>query len=243
MPLDKNFRALFVGPTGRGKTIAAASWPGKTLIIDFDNRHKPVIDWYPERLGEIEVEVITPVNYWDTFHPLINKLVNINPYQNIIVDGITSLSNTTVVMQMIVKGQDPKAGKFTKGGVPVPSWDEFNGEAMLITQLLETLKSLKCNLFVTGHPVSKTQIEGTKTIKTSSIISFGTKLGPMIPAYFDEVYYFEYEFDINSGKPVKRLVNTAATGDYPDAKTAIKGMPPQLNITGKNLYDEIKAYL
>jgi hypothetical protein len=65
----------------------------------------------------------------------------------------------------------------------------------------------------------------------------------MIPGYFDEVYYFDYEFDINAGRPVKRIVNTMPTGDYPDAKTAIKGMPPRLDITNKNLYDTIKEYL
>jgi len=244
--VDKSFRALFVGPTGRGKTIAAASWPGRTLIIDFDNRHKPIIDWYPDRLSNIDVEVITPLNFWDVFHPLVNKLTTLNPYQNIIIDGVTSMSNTTVVMQMIVKGQAVKIedrGKITKGGVPVPSWDEFNGEAMLITQLLETLKSIKCNLFVTAHPVFKTQIEGSKSVKSVAIISFGTKLGPMIPGYFDEVYYFDYQFDINAGRPVKRFVYTMPTSDYPDAKTAIKELPGVIEITNRNLYDVMKEYL
>lgn len=242
--VDKNFRALLIGPTGRGKTIAAASWPGKTLVIDFDKRHKPIIDWYPDRLAEISVEVIDPSNYWSVFHPLVNDLVSGKfRFDNIIIDGITTLSNTTVVMQMMVKGQDPKSGKITKGGVSVPSWDEFNGEAMLITQLLETLKSIDCNLFVTAHPVYKTQIEGTKSVKSVSIISFGTKLGPMVPTYFDEVYYFDYEFDINAGKPVKRFVYTAPVGDYPDAKTALKGLPMKLEITNRNLYDVMKEYL
>lgn len=242
--VDKNFRALLIGPTGRGKTIAAASWPGKTLIIDFDNRHKPIIDWYPERLDDISIEVIFPSNYWTTFHPLINDLESGKlRYDNICIDGITSLSNTTVVMQMIAKGLGPEKGKVTKGGVAVPSWDEFNGEAMLITQLLETLKSIKSNLFVTAHPVFKTRIEGTKSIKETSIISFGTKLAPMVPAYFDEVYAFDYEFDINAGRPVKRNVFTQPTSDYPDVKSALKGLPGKLDITGKNFYDVIKEYL
>jgi AAA domain-containing protein len=244
VPTDKNFRALFIGPTGRGKTIAASSWPGKTLIVDFDHRHKPVIDWFPERLDEISIEVIYPRNYWDTFVPLINDLESGKlRFDNVSIDGITTLSNTTVVMQMIAKGMGPEKGKITKGGVAVPSWDEFNGEAMLITQLLETLKSIRCNLFVTAHPVQKTRIEGTKSIRETSIISFGTKLAPMVPTYFDEVYAFDYEFDINSGKPVKRYVYTAPTADYPDVKSALKGLPPRLDITGKNLYDVMKEYL
>jgi hypothetical protein len=242
--IDKNFRALLIGPTGRGKTIAACSWPGKTLVIDFDKRHKPIIDWYPERLAEISVEVITPINYWTTFKPLIDDLESGKlRFDNVLLDGITTLSNTTVVMQMMVKGQGPEKGKITKGGVAVPSWDEFNGEAMLITQLLETLKSIESNLFVTAHPVHKTRIEGTKSIKETSIISFGTKLAPMVPTYFDEVYAFDYDFDLNANKPVKRYVYTAPTADYPDVKTALKGLPPKLEITGRNFYDVIKEYL
>jgi hypothetical protein len=240
-PVDKNFRALFVGPTGRGKTIAACSFPGRTLILDFDNRYKPVIDWYPDRLAEIDVELVTPHNFESDFRPLINRLVDLNPYTNIIVDSITSMSTTAIVMQMIFKGAG--VGKVTKGGVTVPSWDEFNGEAMILTQLLEVLKSLKCNLFVTAHPITKTAIEGTKSVKSTSIISFGTKLGPMIPGYFDEVYHFDYEMDINSGKPPKRYVYTSPTSDWPESKTAIKGMPMKLDITGVNLYDKIKDYL
>lgn len=241
LPVDKNFRALLIGPHGRGKTIAAASWPGRTLILDFDNRHKPIIDWYPDRLSEFEVEVITPLNFWDTFKPLVDRLTSgLNPYQNIIIDSFTAMSNTTVVMQMMVKGE---IGKKTKGGIMVPSWDEFNGEAMLLTQLLEALKSLKSNLFVTAHPVNKTQISGSGSIKTTDIISFGTKVGPMIPGYFDEVYFLDYKPDINEGKPPKRFVYTQPTTDYPEAKTALKNMPGKFDITGRNFYDLIKEYL
>jgi hypothetical protein len=254
---EKFFRGLFVSPTGRGKTIAASSWPGKTLVLDFDGRHRPIIDWYPERVkaGDFVVEETNPANFWSKFKPCIDELCKFNPYQNIILDGITTLSTTTVVMQMLVKGSwadwgnkktdEGKGQKVNTGGVMVPSWDEFNGEAMIISTLLETLKSFKCNLFVTAHPIQRTAIDAKKKAsKYTSITTFGPKIESIIPAYFDEVWYFDYVVDTdNMGKEViKRTCYTSPCEDYMEAKTALK-VPKSFDYTDKNLYDCVKEYL
>jgi len=254
---EKFFRGLFVGGTGRGKTIAASSWPGKTLVIDVDNRHKPIVEWFPERVknGDYVVEYVNPKNFWTVFKPLINSIVTYNPYNNIILDGITSLSTTTVVMQMLVKGSwgdwtsnkgsdESKGAKITSGGVMVPSWDEFNGEAMIISTLLETLKSLKCNLFITAHPVTRLRIEGKKSTKYFSITTFGPKIESIIPTYFDEVWYFDYKIDTdNQGKEViRRTCYTGPSEDYFEAKTSLK-IPKEIDYTNRNLYDCVKEYL
>lgn len=251
---DRFFRALFVGPTGRGKTIAASSWPGKTLIIDFDGRHRPVIDWFSERVkaGDFVAEIIGPENFWTKFKPLVNSLVQYNPYQNIILDGITSLTTTTVVMQMLAKGsfsnwtgKDSPGNKVTAGGIMVPTWDEFNGEAMIISTLLETLKSLQCNLFVTAHPVQRTAIDKNKKgSRYTSIVTFGPKIESIIPTYFDEVWYFGYkvESDDKGIELIKRTCYTGPSEDYMEAKTALK-VPREMDYTDKNLYDLVKDYL
>lgn len=257
---DKCIRALLVGPTGRGKTIAAASWPGKTIDLDFDSRHKPIIDWYPERVkaGDFVAEIYNPYNFWTHFKPKINELVKFNPFDNVILDGITTLSTTAVVMQMLAKGsfdnwfgrkeassgEEGKGSKITAGGIMVPGWDEFNGEAMIISTLLETLKSLKCNLFVTAHPVARTAIVGKKSAKYSSITTFGPKVESIIPTYFDEVWYFDYKIasDNNGKEVIKRTCYTSPTEDYMEAKSAMK-LPKEIDYTGKNLYDCIKDFL
>jgi len=253
---ESYFRALLVGGTGRGKTIAAASWPGKTLILDFDGRHKPIIDWYPERVaaGDFVVEEINPNNFWTVFKPLIASLAQYNPYQNIILDGVTSLSTCTVVMQMLVKGSfqhfDPTkkvdSAKITSGGIMVPTWDEFNGEAMVISTLLESLRSLKCNLFLTAHPVQRTLIgSNNKATKYTSITTFGPKIESIIPTYFDEVWYFDYRVDSdNSGRStIKRTCYPRPSEDYFEAKTALKNIPKDIDYTDKGLYDCVKEYL
>lgn len=253
---EKFFRGLFVSPTGRGKTIAAASWPGKTLVVDVDNRHKPIVDWFPERVkaGDYDVEQVNANNFWSHFKPLVNNICKYNPYANVLLDGITSLSTTTVVMQMLVKGswsnwdgKDAAGAKITSGGVMVPSWDEFNGEAMIISTLLETLKSLKCNLFVTAHPVARTAIsakKGSPATKYTSITTFGPKIESIIPTYFDEVWYFDYKVETdNMGREViKRTCYTNPCEDYMEAKTALK-IPKEIDYTDKNLYDCVKDYL
>ena len=251
---EKWFRALFVGPTGRGKTIAAASWPGKTLVIDFDDRHRPIIDWFPDRLSDYDIESIHADNFWTVLKPLMNRLRQLNPYTNIICDGITSMSNTTIMTQMMIKGgfenwfqrskEDTKGSKITAGGIMVPGWDEFNGEAMLMSLILEMLRSFKCNLFVTAHPVARTRIEGTKAVKYSSLVTFGPKIESIIPTYFDEVWYFDYEVVANSDGTtrIKRTVHTAPSDDYMEAKTALK-VPAVIDYTDKNLYDLVKEYL
>lgn len=240
---DHKFRGLIIGENGRGKTICAGSYPGKTLIFDFDKRYEPLIDWYPEKLADIEIEVITPSNYMTVFQDRVNKLMIHNPYDNIVIDGITGLSNTTIMMQMMAKGQAATNDKelkikVTKTGIPIPSWDEFNGETMVITQLLECLKSLNCNLIVTAHPIQRTDM---KDGKYASIVAFGTKVGSMIPGYFNEVYYLDYTFDL-SGK-LRRILTTQPDSTYPSAKSSIKNLPAKLDITDKKMYDVIKEYL
>ena len=254
---EKFFRGLFIGSTGRGKTIAASSWPGKTLVLDFDGRYRPIVEWYPDRVkdGDFVVEAIYPENFWSKFKPLINSLVQYNPYQNVILDGVTSLSTTTVVMQMLVKGSwadwsskkdgdESKGLKVTSGGVAVPSWDEFNGEAMIISTLLETLKSLKCNLFLTAHPVQRTAIDKKKSSRYTSITTFGPKIESIIPTYFDETWFFDYKVDTdNMGKEIiRRTCYTQPSEDYFEAKTSLK-LPKEIDYTDKNLYDCVKEYL
>lgn len=251
---DRYIRALLVGPTGRGKTIAASSWPGKTLILDFDDRHRPVLTWYPERVaaGDFTVESINPLNFWTVFKPLVNSIVQYNPYDNVILDGITSLSTTTIIMQMMVKGAfDNWFGKKSEGmnitaaGIMVPGWPEFNGEAMIIQTLLETLKSLKCNLFITAHPVARTEMgKDKKARKYTSLVTFGPKVESVISSGFDEMWFFDYkvETDNNGRELIKRTVYTQPSEDYFEAKTSLK-LPKEIDYTDKNLYDCIKDYL
>jgi hypothetical protein len=244
---DNNFRGLIVAPNGRGKTCLYSSFPKPMKIFDFDKRVKPLLSWIEDKsqLEHINVDVISASNYMDVFHYEINSLVRKNPYRTVVIDGITGLSTTTVMMQMAVKGLASKNDKdlkikMTKGGVPVPEWDEFNGEAMLISQLIETLKDLNCNLIFTAHPVPRINANGGTKFET--IVAFGNKVNNLIPGYFDEIYYIDYEYGLQGGD-VRRVLQTKPSNDFPMAKTAYKEIPARIDITDNHdVYSELKRY-
>jgi hypothetical protein len=244
-PENKRFRALFVGVTGVGKTIAATSWPGKTLIFDFDKRHGPILEWHKSRLKDYDVEIVTPKNFWEVFHKKINSLADYCPYDNIIVDSITNLSNCVVVMQMIAKGditkEQAKSGektgiKLTKGGVSVPTWDEINGETMIITQLLEVLKSFDVNLIVCAHPLMRQK--GSNDYE--SLVTFGPKVESLIPTYFDNIWYFGLNFLPQNPNDATRRVFTRPSIDYKMARCINNNVPPVIDVTNKSLYEAVK---
>lgn len=255
---SKRIRALLVGPTGRGKTIAAGSWPGKTLVIDFDTRHAPLIDWYAERVaaGDFTIELVEPGEFFTGFKEFINRLLAAygKPYDNVILDGLTTMSTSCVTAQMMVKGawswkpnDKPISGNKAVGGsIIVPSWDEFNGEATMLSMLLEMLKKLDVNLFLTAHPVDRMAIDGAKGKAYTSLTTFGKKLESIVPTYFDEMWFFDYKIDwdnVAQKEVVKRQVYTRPTAGYQEAKTALKAIPAVIDITDKNLYDCVKDYL
>jgi hypothetical protein len=138
------------------------------------------------------------------------------------------------------KGSDKLGVKFTKGGVAIPSWDEFNGETMLITQFLEVVKSFNCNLFVNAHPIKRLKTDDGTNYE--SLVAFGPKIESMIPGYFDEIWYFNKKIPMQ-GSDVIRTVHPKPSADYAMAKTAIKAMPASIDFTNKRLYDVMKEYL
>lgn len=262
---DNYIRALLVGPNGSGKTILAASFPGPVLIVDVDKRNKPIRDWYHYRLKDYDVISINPYNLFTEWQPLLNQMLKEgSKYKTVILDGLTSMSNLLVVIQMMNKGlftdwsdvdkgkAKEEAGKITKGGIAVPSWDEFNGEVMLFSSMLECMKALKANFFLTAHPLNRTAIKPAGAEKYESLVTFGPKLESMVPGYFDEVWYIKaaMDWDKASGKEfAKRLCYTRPSNDFPMAKTAIRKLPPVIDFTnngaleGMNFYDKVKEYL
>jgi hypothetical protein len=122
---------------------------------------------------------------------------------------------------------------------------------MLVTTLVESLKSFDCNLFVSAHPVRRVEIKKTEggnreggVTKYESLVTFGPKVESMIMPAFDEVWYFDYIMDANKdGAFAKRTVYTRPSAMYNEAKTAIDNLPSTIDITNKSLYEQVKQYL
>lgn len=243
LSLDSKMMALFIGKPGAGKTLAGASFAedGRMEFIDFDGRMKPIKLYMPK--ANIHFTPYSVKNLEHFAYTYLPDLVKSCPYKTVQLAGITSLSTVAVSYQMMMRrgGNDPL--KLTKGGLMVPSWDEFNGEAMIIGQVLDALRALHCNVIVEAHPVNRIDIN--KAEKYTSIVAFGPKVESLIPGYFDEIYYFTTEVGIQGER--KYVVHTKPSNDYPMAKTSLP-IPDKFEISDelgrpKSLFSLIKAEL
>jgi AAA domain len=252
--LGGRFMGLFVGGNGCGKTIAAASFSGETLILDFDGRVAPVRFFYPSRKD---------IEYWTIglssqgrsdvldFKDGLKKIEDLQdrcPYDNIVIDSYTSYSATAVLHQMGYR--DASDLKMTKGGLPIPDWDEYKGETGVMLQILETLKVLPANIIITAHPVqaAKTTKQGGTTnevlasmVKGSSIATYGWKTASLLPNYFNEMYYFWKDVSTQVGQPAKFKVQTVGVGEI-QAKTALP-LPAVMDTTDVPLFNLIQGHL
>jgi len=239
--LGRRFFALFVGLTGSGKTLAGASWPGLLEFIDFDDRMDAVKMYLPARTN-INFDKFNLTNFEEFAYKFIPRLTKDCPYSMVQLAGITSLTHLAITYQMHqMSGGDNL--KKTKGGLMVPSWDQFNGEAMIVGQVLDALKSLPCSVIVEAHPVSR--INSVTNEKYTSLAAFGPKVESIIPGYFNEVYFFKIEKSIDGS--VKHVCYTRPTEEYPLAKTTlpIKSKYTMTDDNGQplSLYDLIQADL
>jgi len=251
--LGGRFMGLFVGPNGTGKTIAAASWPGNILFFDFDGRMAPVRLFYPDRKdieyitvgldGGTRSDVIGFTEFTHRFEDLQDRC----PYDLVVGDSYTSYSATAVLHQM---GLHEKDVKRTKGGLPIPDWDEYKGETGVMLQILEIAKILPCNFIMTAHPVSKaaTTKQGGSTnetlasmIRQSTLATYGWKTVSFLPNYFNEIYYFYNEASAQVGQVTRRFVQTVASGEIM-AKTALP-LPAVMETQDKPFYHVLQAHL
>jgi hypothetical protein len=239
-PMQK-FMAFFVGPNGSGKSIAIASWMklGSVYFFDYDGRMNSVANWYKKRglkPGQLLFDTYGPENLKDALDKL-KQFTQSCPHAAIVLDSFTAMTITAVTFSMYRRMA--KSGvnmpKETKGDLLVPDWDEWNGEAMYVTMALDMCKQIAAAgtaVFWTGHPVQRMNIkeEGNrqKISYQTKYAAFGHKSDSLIPLYFNEIYAFYPETDLQTNK-VHRICQTQPYGEIA-AKTAFD-LPVRLDWT------------
>ena len=191
--IGKALKIQLNGKPGAGKTGMAGSFHkhGPMRVFDFDNKLGIIKSLYPE----IDIRYD---NYGsDNFQNFMSDWESLQdkcPWKVILVDSLTTLSNTCVVYQLLVKG---KMGKTTKGGVQTSGYDEINGETAIITKMLEIMnvinKKFEATVILTTHPVAKIEGTGENAVKTTSIAAYGFKVPSLVPSYFDEIYHVKVD--------------------------------------------------
>jgi hypothetical protein len=232
---------LMKGPPGFGKTIAActAAIYGEVWLAYFD-KNEPIelLTFFkkhrPELLDRIDYDLYGSANC----NEYLNKLVSFSKkgcrYAAIITDSVTTL--TSAAVNWSIGFRDPRGPK--KDDVAhdsirvVPDFDEYKVETSIATQALDICTQLNVMNIWTAHPLTSLKMEGSGKIdritKTSSIVSYGSKVGSLVPARFHEIYHFGRQ----SGK---RAVFTDLQGDD-FAKTSL-GLPSVLEIEDKLFFE------
>lgn len=238
---------LFKGPFGFGKTLAALSMAvdGPVWLSYWDKKEPlELLYWFkyrcPEIFKNIEYDVYGSHNAHEYLNKL-NRLIKDCPYYGIVNDSVTMMTASAVNWSLGFRNvkDGPKKDELNPAAMKmIPDFDEYKVETSLVTQSLDICRALPCNVIWTAHPLSTLRVEGSggsmRVSKTNSIVSYGTKVGSLVPGQFTEIYHFSKDtsWDNSKGRAnQKYIINTTTVGDE-FAKTAL-GLPEEIDITDR----------
>jgi len=244
-PMQK-FMAMFVGTNGSGKSVAIGSFKDKGSIyyFDFDGRMASVANWYKQRglrPGQLQYDTYGPHNLYQAMTKL-DSFVDKCPHAAIVIDSFTAVTVTAVMYSL--RKREMAGGKSvasrSKGDMILPDWDEYKGEVVCVTQMLDLCKSIAAQgtaVVWTAHPIVSTKITGKDYSLQTRYAAYGGKTDSLIPIYFDEIYNFVTEWDPNTDT-IKRYCLTQPMAGV-NAKTALN-LPAKIEWTDKNFYQTFK---
>lgn len=255
---DKNISMLLKGPFGFSKTCAATSaciegpiylayWDKKSPV-ELEHFYRHIIK-RPELLDNIEYDVYGAHNA----NLYLNKLIALSHdcrYVAVITDSVTMMTASAV--NWSIGFRNPAGAKKDPlnkdASLMIPDWDEYKVETSLVTQALDICRTLPCHIIWTCHPLPSLKMEGTggsmKVSKVNNIVSYGSKVGAIIPGQFTEIYHFtkSNDWDSKNAKSIeRRTVSTVGIGDD-FAKTAL-GLPAEFDITNRLFWSVWKEEL
>lgn len=255
---DRRVHCLLVAPSGAGKTCIGAGFPGKTFILDWDDRAKGVMGcpWLQPKIksGQIEVETILPwrgqsavgiEEVYGILEPLDQRITK-GEIENVIIDSTTSMRrffvNASINRGLKTSGKGSTLAHFKIGEVNLGGKPDHNYAATcMLNVIYDNAKTWRCNVFLSTHIKDKvrsapTQDDPDRTIVEGETITAPGQLTVEIPSWFDEVWEIQLDAT-NLALPPKRYA--VFSGKW--ARTTLVGLPNhRIDITGKNLYDEIK---
>lgn len=253
LTLDK-VSILLKAPFGFGKTLAAcsAAIDGPLWLAYFDKKTPIELNWFKKHHPEILKNITYDVYGSHNAHEFLNKLMLQTKrcdYVTVVPDSLTMMTASAVNWSLGFRNPSgPKMDPMNPRAVlTIPGFDEYKTETSYITQALDILRSLPCNVIMTAHPLPKMEITGgaedaagnkMSIVKTNSLVSYGSKVAGIVPGQFTEIYHMtkEYEWLASQGKSVeKRFVNTSLVGDEM-TKTALN-LPAQLDITDRLFWE------
>ena len=235
---EDNFKLLIMGEPGEGKTVLACSFPGPTLLLDFDGKADSAAQFYKgqDLVNNIEVEELAATLVDDPIERL-NHLVDkvLIPqqragkmeYKTIILDSITTFSRAA--LKHIVK-TNPSIKRVSSTQGLQPGMQDYGILRRVFAELIPGILSLPCNVIMTAH------IDAKKDDLTGEI-----SRGPVMDGSFSQelAIYFKEVWVLSTDKG-KRMAQTQSNYKF-KCRSQIKGLPEKLDVT--NGYESIKQYL
>lgn len=251
MSLDSNFSFLFKSPPGTSKTCAAASAAifGPVHLSYFD-KSKPVelIKYFtniikrPELLDNITYDVYGANNIHEWLNQIFKWGSTGCPYVTVITDSVTNLTGSAVGWSMGFRDpKGPNKDKLnSKMNQLIPDFDEYKVETSMVVQALDILMTLSANVIWTAHPLPRLEMSGggssMSITKTTSLVTYGSKVAGLIPGRFTEIYHFGKETDYSTTpSTTKYMCFTDAIGDD-FAKSALM-IPKQFDFTNRLFFE------
>ncbi|SRR6266702_939296 len=238
---NRRVAILLKAPFGFGKTCAACSFAvlGDVYLAYFDKATPIELHTFFHKINRADLLERIEYESFSGKNPneYINKLIKLGrepgKYAAVITDSITFLTDSAVNWSMSFRPKGDKKKKEKDSDEFIPGFDDYKTETGLVSQALDLNKSLGCIVVWTAHPLATIKVEGSgssmNVTKTTSIVSYGSKVGSMAPGAFNECYHIGRQVD-------KRIVYTDTIGeDF--AKTSLP-LPLSFDITNR-LFAEV----
>ena len=234
---DEFWRILFVGRSGSGKSTQSSKW-GKPprFMFDFDNRIQSIagadVEFYQPAIG----------SGWDKVDPTLTKLLQAAkkdqyPY------NVTIMSSVTASVRLMTKDAiaNEDSGIMKRGRLKIPGLRQYLYRAEALQQLyFDNILTFPGDKIIEAHLVDEFD-ENMKKTGNEKILAPGN-FGQELPGYFNEIWQFEKESSTNASAPRKYMVYFDNRGESRSAIPKLREVQ-QLDITGKNLYEEVMKIL
>ena len=196
-------KAIFVGASKSGKSIASISFPKPLHIFDLDGRIRSIRNFYNPNLENLKGVTYDSFNNYLDFGTAFDRLERFCPYETVVIDSLSSLADMIIRFSLREKGLSPLvtskdyvSGAKRLANIPIPAYDEYNLEASILREVMNMCaSSLKCNVILTAHlyhTEEQKKDDSGKLVPVTKyhILTGGKKAAAFLPQKFDEIYHF-----------------------------------------------------
>lgn len=237
--VSQKLKLLLIGASGSGKTVMAASAPGKTLILDFDNKASSAASYYahynPKQLENIEVEAFSLNKMTDSpYEKFIAWLDRLEerakeekfPFDTVVIDSLTLYAEA--LMGYVMKHNPGIKRAFSS----VPAMQDYLVAGTKFREDINRILSLPCHVICTAH--SATQKDDVTGELRNTILLAG-KTAEHLPRIFTEVYWAHVK---KNGDKIEHVAQTRSDGRF-TCRTQIPTIPNFVPLQFETIYGYI----